>query len=241
MEDLEKRARELAEAEMAEKEHQLAIKEETGNKLVQAGQDGAGIDFASLNKKFLEKQIEDGKDLTQISRDFAKAQATHSILNDTSEQAQKYRQELVEEQKETLKESFVQDKVIQQKETLDAKQKRAEAFYKSVRPILEFDFSNLIRDEKYTSRPQKNYEDRSYGIFLMVCMLIVLTVPYFMVSFLLAILNGLNSMFCQIATFGSIAKVIALSLLLIGLAAIALYCVLLGVENVFGVQIFPHL
>ena len=241
MVDLEERARELAEKELEEKKLEITPQEEKSQSLTTLATDENGnVDLGSLNKKFLEKQIEEGKDLTAISTDYAKAQATHSILNDDSEQAKKYRQELVEEQKQTLKESFVQDKVTQQKQTIDAKQKKAEAFYKSVRPILEFDFSNLIRDDKYLSRPQKNYEDRSYGIFLMVCMLVVLTVPYFLISFLLAIFNGINAVFCQIATFGKIAKIISLSILIIGLSALALYCALLGIESLFHVQIFPH-
>ena len=241
MTNLEERAKELAEQELEEKKLELANKEDNSQALTTLATDEKGnVDLGSLNKKFLEKQIEEGKDLTAISTDYAKAQATHSILNDDSEQAKKYRQELVEEQKQTLKESFVQDKVTQQKQTIDAKQKKAEAFYKSVRPILEFDFSNLIRDEKYLGRSQKEYSDRSYGVFLMVCMLVVLTVPYFIISFLLAIFNGLNSLFCQIMTFGNIAKVIALMILIVGLTALLLYTALLGVESLFGLQIFPR-
>lgn len=241
MKDLEERAKELAEQELEERKLELTNKEENSQVSTKLATDENGnVDLGSLNKKFLEKQIEEGKNLTEISTDYAKAQATHSILNDDSEQAKKYRQELVEEQKQTLKESFVQDKVTQQTQTIDAKQKKAEAFYKSVRPILEFDFSNLIRDEKYINRPQKSYQDRSYGVFLMVCMLIVLTLPYFLISFLLAVFNGINAIFCQIATFGKIAKTISLIILIIGLSALLLYAALLGVEHLFNIQIFPH-
>ena len=240
MQDLEKRAQELAELERQEKEKELAIKKEESRELTPTdGNKPAGIDMKSLQQKFFEKQIDDGKSLNEISKDFAKAQATNALLNDDSEDVQKYRQELLEEQKGMLKESFKQDKLGEQTKTLTERQKKAEAFYKSVRPILEFDFSNLIKDDKYLNAPKREYEDRSYGITLMCFMLIFLAVPYFVVSFLLAIFNGINSIFCQIATFGKVAKSITITILVMFFAALVVYISLLGIENIFNVQIFP--
>ncbi|CAJ0592333.1 unnamed protein product [Cylicocyclus nassatus] len=125
------------------------------------------LSFDDLNNKFLKKQVEKGASLQEIATDFAKAQAISSILNDDSEDAEKTRKELKDIQQDTLKEDFNQDKINKQKETINAKQEKAEAFYKSFRPILEFDFSNLIKKKEKDNGEPKSYRDRSYGIPLM--------------------------------------------------------------------------
>ena len=137
--------------------------------------------------------------------------------------------------KDTLKESFKQDKVRQQKQTIAEKQQKAEAFYLSFRPILEFDFSNLVKGSK--SEKEKTYQDRSYGIPLMVLMLCLLTIPYCIITIILAIFNGLNAVFEAVNNFGKIARAIVLSICFIVLALLAVYCILLGIEALFNIEI----
>lgn len=243
--DMEQMAKEIAEQEKLKQEQQ---KQENDN--LPANVEKTNLpstetapSFENMQNKFLNKKLEQGASLNEIATDFAKAKITSDILNDDSERGQKYRDELAKEQKETIKESFRQDKVEQETNTLVGKQAKAEAFYKSVRPILEFDFTHLIeRKDKQdknnsTEVKPKTYADRSYGIPLMVCMLIVLTIPYFLVSLILAIFNGVNAILQEINNFGRIAKWIALSIFIILVAVIVIYIAICGVEALFGVGI----
>ena len=192
--------------------------------------------FDKIQNEFLQKQVEEGKTLTDITTDFAKAKVTSDLLGEDNKEFQK---ELAEERKDTLKESFKQDKVRQQKQTIAEKQQKAEAFYLSFRPILEFDFSNLVKVSKEDpNKPvEKTYKDRSYGIFLMVLMLCLLTIPYCIITIILAVFNGLNAVFEAVNNFGKIARAIVLSICFIVLALLAVYCILLGIEALFNIEI----
>lgn len=235
--DLEQRAKELAENE------QKNLPTENGDTNLPAPSEE--FSFNSLQQDFLKKQVAQGKTLNEISTDFTKALVTGGILNDKDPEAEKFRKELAEQQKETLKESFKQDTYSEQTKTIDEKQKKAEAFYKSFRPILEFDFDNLIKkkDGKTKSQEQtsqKTYADRSYGIPLMVLMLILLTLPYCGVSILLALFNGINAILEEINTFGRVAKYVVLSVVVIIFAILLIYISLCGIEKLFNVNIIPN-
>ena len=188
-----------------------------------------------LQEEYLKKQVENGSTLNDITNDFAKAKVTSKLLDETDKENEKFHKELKEEQKETLKESFKQDKIKQQKQTLEEKQKKAEAFYLSVRPILEFDFGNLVKSK--TEKTIKDYKDRSYGIPLMCLMLLIFTPIYCIVSIVLAIFNGINAILETISTFGKISRFIALSIFIIAIGSLVVYGAILGVEQLFNVEI----
>lgn len=194
-----------------------------------------------LQGKYLYKQVESGKDVAEIAIDFAKTKVTSDIINDNSGKHDKLHEELAKEQKDTLKESFKGDKYKQQAKTIEEKQKKAEAFYVSFRPILEFDFSNLIKKEKKDDKIEKTYKDRSYGIPLMCLMLCLFVVPYCIVSLVLAIFNGINAVFEEISTFGKIAKTIVLSISFIAIACLVIYFCLLGIDYIFGTDILSNI
>ena len=231
--NLEEKANELAKQEEI-KGRELAPQQNNGN--------NEEINLKNLQNEYFKKQVEKGNSLTDISMDFAKANITNEIFSDESEDADKYKKELAKERKDTIKEGFKQDKVAQKTKTIEEKQKRAEAFYKSVRPILEFDFSNLIKkkqkkeDDNIESKP-KTYEDRSYGIPLMCLMLFLLTVPYCIITIILAVFNGINAIFEAIATFSKIARYIALSIFIVALGVLVVYCSLMGIDALFGTHI----
>lgn len=194
------------------------------------------VSFNDLQNKFLHKQVEDGKTLSEIATDFTKARVTNDIINDETEEGEQFRKDLANEQKDTIKESFKGDKIKEKTKTLDEKKKQAEAFYNNVRPILEFDFSNLIH-KKEKPNEDKTYADRSYGIPLMIGMLVFLTIPYFTISIILAVFNGINAVLEEINTFGKIAKYVVLSIVIIALGIGIIYCGLCGIEALFGVHI----
>lgn len=250
--DLLARAKELSEQEETQPE------KAPENKLPQ--EQPSEFSFNELQREFLKKQISEGKSLSEISSDFAKALITSDILQGDSEEAKLFRNELAEQQKDTIKEGFKKDKATEKGKTIEEKQKQAEAFYKAFRPILEFDFDNLIKKKqpKEKTDPKNEggkgidkfvpnerthkatYSDRSYGIFLMVVMLILLTVPYCLVTISLALFNGLNALLEEINTFGRIARYIVLGVLGVIVGILLVYALLCGIENVFNVQIFPN-
>ena len=195
------------------------------------------VDFDKLQADYLQKQVDDGKSISEITEDFVKAGVTSEIIKDEDGKFEKFHQELAEERKETIKESFRQDRIKKQAETLTTKQQKAEAFYVSFRPILEFDFSPLIHKKEKEERVEKTYKDRSYGIPLMVLMLFLFVVPYCTFSIVLALFNGINAIFEAIATFGRIARVIATSIFIVLIAGISIYCMLLGIDAIFGTTI----
>ena len=232
---LEERAKAIEE-QLSEEQSQ---QQDTVKELV-LSEDAQPISLQEIQNKFLQTQVEKGHTLTDISMDFAKAKVTNEIINAQTPDAEKYREDLAKEQKETIKESFKQDHAKEQTKTLQEKQKKAEAFYTAFRPILEFDFSNLIKKKDNSDSKPKTYSDRSYGIFLMVGMLLVLTVPYFLVSIVLALFNGLNAILEEINTFGKIAKYVVLSIVIIFFGVLIVYCTLMGIDHFFGTSILAR-
>lgn len=198
------------------------------------------IDLSSLQAQYLKKQVEEGKSIADITSDFAKAKVTSDIMRNDSGEYDKLHKELAEEEKGTLKESFKQDRVRKQTETLNEKQKKAEAFYISFRPILEFDFSPLIHKKDNDKEP-KSYKDRSYGIPLMVLMLILFVAPYCVFSIVLALFNGINAIFEAIATFGKVARTIALSVFVLVILVLIVYFAMLGIDALFGTNLIGFL
>ena len=235
MENLEERARAIEEQLSEEQSRQ----EDTVKDLV-LSDEAQPISLQEIQNKFLQKQVEKGQTLTDISMDFAKAKVTNELMTAQTPDAEKYLEDLAKEQKETIKESFKQDHEKEKTKTLQEKQKKAEAFYTAFRPILEFDFSNLINKEEKTERKPKTYSDRSYGIFLMVGMLLVLTLPYFLVSVVLALFNGINAILEEINTFGKIARYIVLTIVIIFFAVLIVYCTLMGIDHFFGTSILAR-
>lgn len=235
--DIKQRAIELIEQENLKVNNELSKIEETSENNLPANISSKNT-LQSLQEEYINTRIKNGASLNEITSDFAKATTTTDIMNDDSDEGEKYREDLKKEQKKILKESFKQDKIKGENETLQEKQKKAETFYTAFRPILEFDFDNLIkRKDSKDEKPKKNYQDRSYGITLMVFMLILLTPFYCAVTIILASLNGLNSILEQINTFGKVARYIALSILIIFFVILIIYGSILGIENLFNVDI----
>ena len=193
--------------------------------------------FDNVKNDYFKQQVEQGKTISQMATDFMKAKATSDIIKNQDGKYDGLHKEFAQEQKETLKQSFVQDRVEQEAKTLTAKQQKAEAFYVSFRPLLEFDFSHLIHKVTKEDKEPKTYKDRSYGIPLMVLMLTLFVLPYCAVNIILALLNGINAIFEAIATFGKVARVIATSVFVLILLALIIYCAMYGIDYFFGTNI----
>lgn len=134
---------------------------------------------------------------------------------------------------------------------------RNEAFYKAFRPILEFDLSHLVgkkrkkivtKDpatgkktityETLPEEPKKTYEDRSYGMALMMLMIALFIIPYCVANVILAVFNAINALFECFTKFGRTAFLLCTSIAGIAIIGLVLYVILLIIQAAFGVQIF---
>lgn len=236
--DIEERAKELALEEKKEPMQNEPTQEKRQDNLPSSD---SNIKLEEIQNKFLSTQVESGKTLNEITTDYAHANITNAIFNDQTKDAQKFKERLAKEKQEELAQSFKKEKYKSQSESIDEKHKKAEALYKSFRPILEFDFSNLIKkkndDGLRTEDKKITYADRSYGIAMMGIMLVFLTLPYIAITVLLALFNGVNAIFEMINTFGKFARGIGLTIFFIILGVLVIYLILLGIQLIFGVNL----
>lgn len=205
-------------------------------------------------------QIEKSMSNQQLATDFkeggksiAHVMMTAEALNGSNEENQSFLKDIKEQKQKELKQSFLGEKFKEEAKKLEAKQQKAEAFYTNVRPILEFDFSPLIPKNPKTSFRKKQdgvlpaqeppaqakptYKDRSYGIPLMILMLVLLTLPYCAITIVLAVGNGINAIFNGIARFGKPALIICGTIVGIVISILTIYCICRGVDILFGTEI----
>lgn len=213
-----------------------------------------------MQKDFLEGK----RDVNETGKDIVHTLTLAKAVEENPDN-EKFLEEIKKKKQEELSKSFENKKLDEEAKTYDAKRKKAEAFYKQFRPILEFDFSNLRKIQKkrivkegekgnprrtYTDRrgneyeyvveTPKTYEDRSYGIPLMVLMLCILTIPYCVVTIVLSLFNAINEIFMQIANFGKPALYICATIFGIFILGVVVYVLLLVIQSSFGVTIFPE-
>lgn len=205
------------------------------------------------------------------SKQIAHALATAAAMDSSDSTNEPFLSDIKKQKQDELKQSFLGEKFKEEAKKYAAKQKKAEAFYTNVRPILEFDFSPLIpksaKTKLFKARPRRDkrgnilqdqcvedvktfeekvdskptYQDRSYGIPLMILMLCLLTIPYCVITVILAIGNGINAIFNGIARFGKPALIICGTLVGAVICILAVYCMLRGVDILFGTNILNYL
>lgn len=136
---------------------------------------------------------------------------------------------------------------------IEARRTKNEAFYKSFRSILEFDFSHLVPKKSHRDKTGKEYkvideavkkgeyEDRSYGMVFMIIMLMILILPYIAVTIVLAIFNGINNIGEAVSRFGRPALIICSTILVMLLAVMLLCFINFGIDALFGYNIFESL
>lgn len=209
-------------------------------------------------------------DFKEGSKSIAHMMTTAAALDGSDSENAEFLKRIKEEKQKELEQSFLSERFKEEAAKYVAKQKKAEAFYTNFRPILEFDFSPLIPKKgktklwgdriKYDKKgnviskpaeePQESvetqaskptYNDRSYGKPLMILMLILLTIPYCLITVILAIGNGINAIFNGIARFGKPALIICGSIVGIVICLVAIYCIMMGVDALFGTSILANL
>lgn len=201
-----------------------------------------------IQKDFIEGKVDADEGVKQLVN-------VLTIVNATEDE--KLRNSLQKEASKSLKDYMRGLKYKDQEKKISHRQKRNEAFYKAFRPILEFDLSHLIgkkrkrivekdpqtrkktvRYEEIPEEPKKTYEDRSYGLCLMMTMLILFFVPYCVANVLLALGRLVNALFECFNQFGRTAFWFCTSIAAIAIVGLVLYVILLIIEAAFGVHIF---
>ena len=201
-----------------------------------------------IQKDFVEGKVDADEGVKQLVN-------VLTIVNATEDE--KLRNSLQKEASKSLKDYMRGLKYKDQEKKISHRQKRNEAFYKAFRPILEFDLSHLIgkkrkrivekdpqtrkktvRYEDIPEEPKKTYDDRSYGLCLMITMLILFFVPYCVANVLLALGRLINAMFECFNQFGRTAFWFCTSIAGIAIVGLVLYVILLIIEAAFGVSIF---
>lgn len=236
--------------------------DENGRELVKTGQKKSYNDnmdaLVNAGNKMIQQEYNSGKkDMGESIKDIAHLTMAGKALDDTDENNDKFIKQSVDLTQTAITKSLEATILQEEANKLRIKKQKAEAFYINFRPILEFDFSNLRKVKKvkiasgekdsrgregkniyeYKQEAPKTYEDRSYGIPLMVLMLCLLTVPYCLVTIVLSIFNAINEIFMQIANYGKSALIICSSLAGVTIIGLVVYVVLLVVQNVFGITI----
>lgn len=217
------------------------------------GEDKSVSNFKNQTLMQIQKDFVSGK----VNADDGMKQIVNVLTIVEATADPKLRKELQKDASKSLK-SYMKGITYKDEETkIEHKQKRNEAFYKAFRPILEFDLSHLIgkkrrrivekdratgaktvRYEDIAEEPRKTYSDRSYGMALMLTMILLFAVPYCVANIVLAVGRAINAMFECFAQFGRTAFYLCTSIAGMAIVGLVIYVVLLIIQNAFGVQIF---
>lgn len=143
--------------------------------------------------------------------------------------------------------SDIQDKALRHKLRAGANKARAgeresgntdnEAFYARFRPILEFDFGNIIG--KPSTKPEKEVASKSYSKFFMILTLLIAAIPWLACALVLYILKGVNAVVELVRQFTKIAQGLVLSAAILGALYVVVRVVAHFVEFYTGIKILP--
>ena len=184
---------------------------------------------SSSARKIADDVVNKGKDVKTGMKEAMAVRSTFNVAKDEG-----FQSELDAIKREEIKSEFQADKIEATVRKEDAKRARNETFYKAFRPILEFDFSNITGKEK---KNPKTYDDRSYGLIVMVIMVSILLVPFVATTLVLAALTIINLVFEYASTFSKPALKFCIWTSLAGLVVLVGYLILSWIETRFGIPI----
>lgn len=214
----------------------LSIKQDT--ELSDTTQDAITETLGDIREMAFEQvrqiPIQDEEALKSALDNAVQLAAMAGAIDPTNESNHDFLDSLKKEKQRTIKSSAQTDKYKQNAKRTYAKQQRNEAFYKAFRPILEFDFNNI------TDRPRKNektYDDRSYGLSMMILMLIIFTPFYVAIAITLMLCKSIDVVCTYISQFSKTAARVCIWLFLIAIITLILYIIISWVEQRFGLSI----
>lgn len=237
-----------------------AVQDSKSDKLIDAY---ASTASANIQKKFNSGEI----DASEAGKQAAHLIMTAESLADTDEN-KGFRKEFKDIKQGELLESAKASLNEEAARKLSAKHKKAEEFYTSYRPILEFDLDHLLirnaskrsklkrvydeekhkkvwiredlgEPEALPERPKKTYAERSYGIPLMILMLLLLTLPYCLVTIILSVFNAVNYIFVAISRFTKPAAIICTGIAGLTVLGLVVYVIILCIQSAFNIEIIP--
>jgi len=173
-------------------------------------------------------------DIKELSKDIAHAVVTEKVLSDNKNQ-KKFGNEKAEE----LLNSFKTERAQSENEKIQKNLDKNELFHQRFRPILEFDYSSIAGNAKLKPKSGEETESKSYGMFNMICALLVLSIPYYFGMFVICGLKLINTVMEMIANFSKSARVIIFAL--VGCYIVYRILALIGylIKFYTGFQIFP--
>lgn len=223
------------------------------NAVVQATQKNLDVAETQANSTMMNMQslayqkintslAKEDTDLNEAAKQLVDVATTARAVDTNDADNQEFLQDIKNIKQDELKVRAQRLKLAEDTAKIESKKARAEAMFNFFRPILEMDFSHLIpdRDKERQNEKQKiSYQDRSYGVTLMVLMLVIFTPIYCIFSILLAMMNGINAIFLALRKFSKCAMVICTSLFILALLALLAYVIILVTQNTFGFTILP--
>ena len=190
-------------------------------------------DNAKIVAEAMAERVKSGEvSFSDASKEMAHAAVTAKVFEPENK---KFIKNVSAEKESEIKQDFKGKRILAEAEKLKAKATKAEAFYMNWRPVLEFDFSNLLKSKE---AKQTEYTERAYGITLMVLMLILLTPVYCLITAILSIINGFNAVCERIGETVKIARWITLGVLFTGVAIGAVFFIVYIAQSYFNINIF---
>jgi len=177
------------------------------------------------------QNIDDIKDKIDVA---VQLSATAEAINPSNEDNKEFLEDLKKQRQQIIKGSAKTDKYRQDAKKTLAKQTRNEAFYKAFRPILEFDFSNITGIAR---KDEKDYNDRSYGLSMMILMLAIFTPFYIVIAITLMLCKSIDVIGTYILSFSKTTSRICGWAFVVGLVVLTGYVIVTWLESRFGLSI----
>ena len=238
------------------------------SEIIQKDADKAVVNYQKDGIDIIKDKVAKGEmDIDEAGKQLANLMITSEAMQNT-EDNQKFIGKFKETKQDELLASAQKSLAKEEADKILAQQEKNEAFYISYRAILEFDLEYMLhkkpkqefkkvwdpklgkkvkvpvekdeQEEVEEPRPKHTYEERSYGIPLMIMMLCVLTVPYFACVLVLAIFNAINYIFEAISRFSKPALIICTGIAGVTMVGLFIYVVILCIQAAFNVQIIPE-
>lgn len=177
----------------------------------------------SLQHAMEQKVAEGGADIKELARDLTYMKGASDLQGDESFKKD-YQEELAKQMIKDLQDEGKRAAIQQTAKKLEEKNIRNKAFYESYEPLFK-----LLSIEK------------AYGLVPMIVTVVVVMVPFLILSFARFIFNGTNSLFVAIGKFAKPAFLICTTVLIVAIAATALVG-LMGLSDwILGTRILDAL
>lgn len=170
-------------------------------------------------QKAVEKTVVESKDIKNLTRDLTYLKGASDLQSDDSFKGV-YKQELAKQLVSDLKDEGKRQAIINQAKKQESSNARSTAFYDAFKPM--FDLLGI---------------KSAYGLIPMFMTILVIIVPFLIVSFIKFLINSVNEVFTAIAKFAKPAFWICTIVVVLILTAAIVLAALWGIDAVFDTGI----